>query len=545
MGLSAALALLSLGACHASGSASAAHAAGQAEAIEGADLGASVPIQRVTRPNIVLLMADDQGWGELGSRGHADLDTPELDAMADAGLTFERFYAAAPVCSPTRASVLTGRHPNRSGVFAWGHHLPTEERTLAEALGEAGYRTAHFGKWHLGSVMGGAPTSPGGQGFDTWLSSPNFYENDPRFSAGDALFESRGESSVVTVAAALDFLRDGTHRTEDSEPRTPSLVVVWFGSPHLPHRATDEDAERLADTPASFRAYRAELEGLDRAVGKLRRGLRDLGIEQDTLVWYTSDNGPRPPKDGGDDPRGAVDRRAQAAGGLRGSKGTLWEGGLRVPSLVEWPGQVPASAVVHGPAGTVDLYPTLLSLAGVPESTSATSVGGDLATATPLHLSDPTVVPLDGVDLSATLLGDAVPGTRPGLGFWSYPSPGRLTYSDKILDGIPSGLDLAPEATEAEQLAADRLREAPTAWPGHAAWVEGRYKLHRRLTAGEGRPGQVVFELYDLVADPAETKDLAGVDPTRLVHMAAELEAWRRDVVADYLAERTAPDAAE
>jgi len=128
---------------------------------------------RANRPNIVLVMADDQGWGDTGYNGHDRLKTPTLDEMAASCLRFDRFYSAAPVCSPTRGSVLTGRHPNRYGCFSWGYTLRPQEVTIAEVLKTAGYRTGHFGKWHLGPVRADSPVSPGNSGFDEWLSSPN------------------------------------------------------------------------------------------------------------------------------------------------------------------------------------------------------------------------------------------------------------------------------------------------------------------------------------------------------------------------------------
>ena len=126
------------------------------------------------RPNFILCMADDQGWGDTGYNGHPLLKTPVMDEMARTGLRFDRFYAAAAVCSPTRGSVMTGRHPNRFGCFAWGHTLRPQEITIAEALKKAGYTTGHFGKWHIGSVRADGTASPGNSGFDEWFSSPNF-----------------------------------------------------------------------------------------------------------------------------------------------------------------------------------------------------------------------------------------------------------------------------------------------------------------------------------------------------------------------------------
>ena len=156
------------------------------------------------QPNFILCMADDQGWGDTGYYGHPVLKTPVMDEMARTGLRFDRFYSAAAVCSPTRGSVMTGRNPNRFGCFAWGHTLRPQEITVAEALKKAGYTTAHFGKWHIGSMRADGAASPGNSGFDDWFSSPNFYENSPLFSHNGQVIETDGESSHVTTDLALD-----------------------------------------------------------------------------------------------------------------------------------------------------------------------------------------------------------------------------------------------------------------------------------------------------------------------------------------------------
>ena len=162
--------------------------------------------EQPSKPNFVLVMADDMGWGDVGYNGHPIVRTPVLDAMADQGIRFDRFYAAAPVCSPTRGSVLTGRHPNRFGCFSWGYRIKPQETTIAEALAQAGYVSGHFGKWHLGSVQQGAMTSPGKNGFAHWVSSPNFFENDPLLSNQGSVIENSGESSMVTVEHAVAFI---------------------------------------------------------------------------------------------------------------------------------------------------------------------------------------------------------------------------------------------------------------------------------------------------------------------------------------------------
>ena len=250
---------------------------------------AADPAPGAPRPNVVLLLTDDQGWGDVGYNGNSDVQTPVLDELARTGIRFDRFYAAAAVCSPTRGSFLTGRHPVRYGVFSWGWSLRPEEITVAEVLQQHGYATGHFGKWHLGALHAGSATSPGGQGFDDWSSSPNFYENDPLFSRRGKVVHTKGESSAVTVDAALEFIETA------SKQKQPFLAVVWFGNPHTPHEAQDDLRKPYASLPVNMQHYWGEMTGVDRAVGKLRTRLRELQLADDTLLWFTSDNGAAKP----------------------------------------------------------------------------------------------------------------------------------------------------------------------------------------------------------------------------------------------------------
>lgn len=448
------------------------------------------------RPNIILCMADDQGFGDVGYNGDPIPHTPNLDAMAAVGLRLDRFNTAAPVCSPTRGSVLTGRHPVRFGCFSWGFELRPEEITVAELLQDAGYATGHFGKWHLGSVRPEGANNPGSSGFETWLSAPNFFENDPILSREGTAVPLEGESSMVTVEAALDFIDEATAADR------PFLAVVWFGSPHTPHEATPETREPYDDLELTNRLknYYGEVTGIDAAMGRLRASLRERGIADQTLVWYTSDNGPQNNGPG-------------STGGLRGRKGQLWEGGLRVPTILEWPEAIPKGRISDLPSGTVDILPTVIDLAGVsyPEPDR----------------------PLDGVSLVPLIAGEMDDRPRP-MGFWNPPSPGRRTPSAEIMAahlaaqraGDPLPEELPPVPTEP----ADRLIatfEAGEELPGHAAWIEGRWKLHRIPQ----QDGSITFSLYDLDADPTESQDLADDHPDRVAAMTQALADWQASVV--------------
>ncbi len=306
------------------------------------------------RLNVVLVMADDQGWGEVGYRGHPRLKTPNLDAMARSGIRFDRFYAGGPVCSPTRASVLTGRSHCRCGVPSHGHALRRQEPTIAQAMQAAGYATGHFGKWHLNGMRGpGVPIlandthNPGVFGFTTWLSVTNFFDRNPLLSRNGAIEEYQGDSSEVVMDQALEFIQFASRRDQ------PSFTVVWFGTPHSPFFASEKDAAAFEDLPKESKNHYGELVAMDRSIGHLRSGLRELGIEKDTLVWFCSDNG------------GLPKIEPETVGGLRGFKGSMYEGGLRVPGIIEWPGGELPEQVSELPACVMDIFPTIAELTGL------------------------------------------------------------------------------------------------------------------------------------------------------------------------------------
>lgn len=399
-------------------------------------------------PNIVLVMADDMGWGQTGYYGHPVLETPNLDAMAAAGMRFDRFYAGAPNCSPTRATVMTGRTNDRTGVQNHGYALRRQERTLARGLDEIGYATGHFGKWHLNGLRGpGVPVlasdahHPGVFGFDAWLSVTNFFERDPLMSRNGLFVQREGDSSEVVVEEAMHFIRRQT------ESETPFLAVIWYGTPHSPWIASDEDRAAFADLDERSQHHYGELVAMDRSVGALRAGLRELGIERRTLVWFTSDNGGLP--------------RIEPAttGGLRAFKGSLYEGGIRVPAIVEWPDGIAQPGVTGFPAVTMDILPTVAAVAGLPESA--------------------LLQPQDGINLLPVLQGAEGPRERP-IGFRHT---GRAALIDNDLKIVADDAktkvhelyDLAADPGEEVDLSAERpedfarLRAALDAWTASVA----------------------------------------------------------------------------
>ena len=313
----------------------------------------------VGKTNFVLVMADDQGWGQTGYYNHPVLKTPHLDAMAANGLRFDRFYAGGPVCSPTRATVLTGRTHDRTGVFDHGYALRKQEKTLPQALQKAGYATGHFGKWHLCGLRGpGVPIlktdshGPEVFGFDKWLSVTNFFDLNPLMSRQGEFEEFSGDSSEIIVKEALSFMK--VQKNLDR----PFFCVIWYGTPHSPWMALDEDMKEFKGLDQNSKSHYAELRAMDRSIGSLRGGLRKMNIEKDTMIWFSSDNG------------GLHKIKPSTTGGLRDFKGSLYEGGIRVPAIIEWPKEINKFRIgrTNFPSGAMDIFPTIAQIAGLPKS---------------------------------------------------------------------------------------------------------------------------------------------------------------------------------
>ncbi len=321
------------------------------------------------RPNVILCMTDDQGWGDTGYNGHPVLRTPNLDQMAMDGLRFDRFYSGAPVCSPTRGSCITGRHPYRYGIhFANDGQMKKEEITLAEVLKNEGYLTGHFGKWHLGTLTTkikdsnrGNPgdstfySPPWKNGFDECFSTeakvPTYWKKGDYTSYGTYYWtgpeqmvpgnEVDGDDSRLIMDRALSFIEKA------SKTQSPFLAVIWFHTPHLPVVS----APPYTDGYSEHMDYYGCITAMDQQMGRLRTELKNLGVADNTMLWFCSDNGPE-----GDD---------SAAGrtkGLRGRKRSLYEGGIRVPGLLVWPRVIKEKQIVTMPCSTSDYFPTILDV---------------------------------------------------------------------------------------------------------------------------------------------------------------------------------------
>ena len=321
------------------------------------------------RPNVILCMSDDQGWGDTGYNGHPVLRTPNLDRMAEEGIRFDRFYSADPVCSPTRGSCLTGRHPERYGItYANAGHLKKQEVTLPEVLKDLGYATGHFGKWHLGTLTTnildsnrGAPGAtdhyapPWDHGFDVCFSTeakvPTYwhegmyeeYGTHYWTGPGDKVDESEvmGDDSRLIMDRALPFIQNAAGSS------TPFLAVIWFHAPHLPVRSEPP----YTDGYREHADYYGCMTALDEQMGRLRAELERLQVAENTMIWFCSDNGPE-----GDE---TAPGRTH---GLRGRKRSLYEGGVRVPGLLVWPEMVREGQRISMPCSTSDYFPTILDV---------------------------------------------------------------------------------------------------------------------------------------------------------------------------------------
>ncbi len=437
-----------------------------------------VPLQSsagAARPNIIFLLTDDMGYGDVGCYGGDFVPTPNIDRLAAEGTKFTQFYVASPVCSPSRTGFLTGMYPARWRITNFlqtregnrkseqADFLDPKAPSIARALKAAGYVTGHFGKWHMGGgrdVTNAPPFSA--YGYDEHIGTYESPEPDPNITATNWIWSAqdkvkRWDRSAYFVDKTLDFLK--RHKGQ------PCYVDVWPDDVHTPwvpegayreKRAGDDNApnyESLANFKTVLREY-------DRQVGRLLDGLKDLGIGDNTILIFSSDNGPLPTFQG------------KRAGGLRGSKISLYEGGDRMPLIVRWPGHVPAGrvddkTVISG----VDFFPIFCKLTGTPLPAGGT---------------------FDGEDLTDSFFGKYM--TRQNPLFWEYGRNESFGYPRNPYDRSPN-----------------------------VAIRDGKWKL---LVNADGSG----LQLYDLDADRNETKNVAEANPEAAKRLSGEALQWRKSL---------------
>ncbi|HBL43234.1 MAG TPA: arylsulfatase, partial [Planctomycetaceae bacterium] len=322
----------------------------------------AVETQQAAKPNIMVILCDDLGYGDLACYGHPVIKTPHLDQLASQGMRLTDCYASAPVCSPSRAGLLTGRTPNRLGVYDWipeGHpmHLKRDEVTVAQLLQQAGYDTAHVGKWHCNGMFNSKEQpQPGDHGFRHWFSTQNnalpTHENPFNFVRNaKPVGPLQGFASQLVADEADEWL------TELRDKEKPFFMFVCFHEPHEPI-ASAERFRKLYTAPegSTLPAHHGNVTQMDDAFGRILKTLDEQKLRENTLIIFTSDNGP------------AITRRHPhgSSGPLRDKKGATYEGGIRVPGIIQWPDHVRPGTTSDVPVCGVDILPTLCAVAGIP-----------------------------------------------------------------------------------------------------------------------------------------------------------------------------------
>ncbi|QDU97440.1 sulfatase-like hydrolase/transferase [Lignipirellula cremea] len=439
------------------------------------------------RPNFLVILCDDLGYGDLACYGNPTIKTPHLDKLASQGFRFTDCYSTAPVCSSSRAGLLSGRTPSRVGVYDWipeGHpmHLADSEITIAELLRDAGYATCQVGKWHCnGKFNSPDQPQPGDQGFEYWFATQNnaspSHHNPSNFVRnGEGVGAIEGYSCQIVADEAIRWLKSGRN------PKKPFFQFVCFHEPHEPIASPPDLVEQYPQATKFGEAqYYANVANMDKAVGRLMAALDEQHLAENTLVFFTSDNGPETLNRY----RGAA-RSHGSPGPLRGMKLHLYEAGMRVCGIMRFPGHTTPGKVVAEPVCALDLLPTFCALAGV---------------------KPPTDRALDGADLSAVFQDEAVKRATPL--YWHYfKSIGPPKAAMRIGDYMVLG---HWDAQELQAGSSVRLGDME---------IIKRAKL-------------VKFELYNLRDDLAEKRDLAEVEPERLQKMAAQLQAKYAEVQAE------------
>ena len=393
--------------------------------VAGTAAGLAAQTRSGRRPNVIVFLADDLGVYDIGCWGAADLKTPNIDQLASGGARFTNWYAAAPVCAPSRAGLLTGRYPIRAGVPNNGPALPATEKTIPAMLKPAGYATGLFGKWHLGS---GDDTAPNARGFDRFFGfhsgcfdyySHRYYWGEPRtvnyhdlWRDRTEVFEDGAYSTELFAQEAAQFVRE--HRGG------PFFAYVPFNAPHYPMHAPKKYLERFPNLEPERRTYAAMISALDDGIGLVMRTLRELRLTDNTLVFFTGDNGATTEARAGLNQKPAT---AGKNGPFRGFKFSAFDGGMHVPMIMQWPGTIRPGQTIREIGSHLDILPTICAAAGVGPPADRT---------------------IDGFD--ALPLATAGAKSKHDAVFWSNQGqlavrrgPWKLVKDGKTFDGSPDG----------------------------------------------------------------------------------------------------------
>ena len=427
------------------------------------------------KTNVIMLMSDDQGWGDVGFNGHPVVKTPHLDKMANEGVKFNRFYAVSPLCSPTRGSCLTGRYPYRYGILA-AHTggMRVGEVTVAEALKKCGYATGFFGKWHIGWVKPeevstrGYYSPPSHHGFDEYFATTSAV---PTWDPGVVPkgWNKWGEKAGGKWKGGFPYVHDGEIVTDnisgddsrvimdrvipfiEKNKDKPFLATVWFHTPHEPVVAGEKYKKPYAKFSELHQNYYGCITAMDEQIGRLRDKLRELKLENDTIIFFCSDNGPADQ---------LSKKKVSSAGPFKGHKHQMYEGGVLVPACAVWPGTLKPMET-SARCATIDFFPTIAKIAGYKRSSKDTR-------------------PIDGIDLLPIMSGKVK--SRDAELFFGY---------RRLVSGIDG-----------------------------KSIIDGDYKLlHEATKENKGRT-----RLYNIKKDPFEKKDLADRMPAKVRELNKRLE---------------------
>lgn len=454
----------------------------------------------MTRPNIIHILVDDLGYGDFSFFNQGISETPFLDHFIQESACLSQHYTSSPVCNPSRASLLTGRYPHRTGsidTLEWRglERLDLNETTIADILRNAGYRTGLIGKWHLGAFD--PRYKPENRGFDEAIcfrgGMHDYY--DWRLESGDRILRADGRYLTdYWTDEAIDFLK--------RRPKDPFYLHLTYNAPHTPLQAPEEDRAVFSnreDLSEAVKTLYAMIRRLDRNVGRLLESVDRLGLRENTLIIFSSDNGPQFGGSGDD----CLDRfNCQ----LHGSKGSTYEGGIRVPAIIRWPaGLDSAKTDEHSFFHMCDWLPTILSLAGI---------------------DAPKEIQLDGIDQSNALRGEAQQQSPLRCWQWNRYAP-NIEYNAAIRDG--DWKLIRPFVTEAF--------EVPDIQWLDTSIYEPEYFIENGIIKDPAPevvlPAPPPVELYNLKDDPLEQKNLASDHPQRVRKMEAELLDWFEDVCND------------